>query len=62
MGEKMYNSFEEAQEALDRGETVRVVLEPFHIDPALIQLALDLQAKERMEEWKRLNNLASQGS
>ena len=62
MEPKIYNSFEEAQEALDRGETVRIVVEPFRIDPALIQLALDLQAKERLEEWKRLNKLADQES
>lgn len=51
---KMYPDWESAQEALDRGETVRIEMEPFKIDPALVQLALDLQAKERMEEWHKL--------
>lgn len=49
---KIYKTWEEAQEAMDRGETVRVEMEPFAIDPQLVQLALDLQAKERLEQWK----------
>ncbi len=53
MDEKIYASMEEAQEALDRGETVRIALSAFKIDPALVQLALDLQARERLEIWKR---------
>lgn len=61
MEKNMCRSFEEAQEALDRGETVRIAVEPFRIDPALIQLALDLQAKDRMEAWKRLNLEKSKG-
>lgn len=56
--EKIYHSFEDAQEALDRGETVRIALPPFRVDPALVQLALDLQGKERLEEWKRLGNVS----
>lgn len=51
--EKIYKTWEEAQAALDRGETVRIEVEPFQIDPALIQLALDLQYKERLEQWKQ---------
>lgn len=51
---KMYPDWESAQEALDRGETVRIEMAPFKIDPALVQLALDLQAKERLEEWRKM--------
>jgi transcription antitermination factor NusG len=50
---KIYPDWESAQEAMDRGETVRIEMGPFKIDPALVQLALDLQAKERMEEWRK---------
>lgn len=50
---RMYASFEEAQPALDAGLSVRIAVQPFTIDPSLLQLALDLQAKERLEEWKQ---------
>lgn len=50
---KIYKTWAEAQEAMDRGETVRVEMEPFAIDPQLVQLALDLQAKERLEQWQK---------
>jgi len=53
MQEHIYRTLEEALEALERGETVRMELGAYAIDPALVQLALDLQAKERQEEWKR---------
>lgn len=49
---KMYPNWESAQEAMDRGETVRIEMEPFQIDPALVQLAIDLQHKERFEQWQ----------
>jgi hypothetical protein len=49
----IYPDFESAQEALDRGERVRITMEPFEIDPQLIQKALDLQSQDRLEEWKR---------
>lgn len=49
---KTYPDWESAQAAMDRGETVRVEMEPFQIDPALVQLAIDLYQKERFEAWK----------
>jgi hypothetical protein len=51
--QKIYPDFESAQEALDRGERVRIAVEPFNIDPKLLQLAQKFQDKERLEEWKR---------
>lgn len=50
--EKIYPNWEEAQEAMDRGEIVHVEVEPFSIDPLLLQIAQDLQDRERLEEWK----------
>lgn len=50
---KMYPDWESAEEAMDRGETVRIEMPPFKIDPYLVQLALDLQAKERLEQWRK---------
>lgn len=49
---KIYADWTEAQAAMDRGEMVRVEVQPFPIDPCLLQLAQDLQDKERREEWK----------
>lgn len=57
---KIYPDLTSAQEALNRGETVRIEMEPFQIDPALVQLALDLLAKERLEEWKRREGQSKQ--
>ena len=53
MEEKIYTNIEEAQEALQRGETVRIAVTSLHIDPKLVQLALDIQGKERVEAWKQ---------
>lgn len=53
MQEPIYHTLEEASAALERGETVRQALDAYPIDPALVQLALDMQAKERLSEWKR---------
>lgn len=50
--EKIYTNWAEGQAAMDRGETVRVECEPFSIDPQLLQIAQDLQNKERLLEWK----------
>lgn len=49
---KIYTNWEDAQAAMDRGETVRVEQESFTIDPRLLQLAQDLQDRQRIEEWK----------
>lgn len=52
---KTYATIEEAEEAMARGETVRIEFKPEDINPALIDLAHDLQQKERFEEWKANN-------
>jgi hypothetical protein len=62
MEKKIYNSIEEARDALDRGETVYITPTPFCIDPALLQLVMDLQAKEWLEEWKRQESQTEQGN
>lgn len=49
---KTYPDLESAQEAMDRGETVRIEMEPLVIDPALLRLARHFQDKERLEEWR----------
>jgi hypothetical protein len=54
----IYKSWEEAQEALDRGETVRIECEPFTIPVELLRLARELQDKERLQEWKKQNERA----
>jgi hypothetical protein len=47
----MYKSWEEAQPALDRGETVRIEMQPSEINPTLVQLAQDLQDREQLARW-----------
>ena len=49
----IYPDFESAWPALERGERVRIEMEPFQIDPWLVQKALDLQSQERLEEWRQ---------
>lgn len=49
----IYPDFESAWSALERGETVRIEIEPVKIDPWLVQKALDLQAQERLEQWRQ---------
>ena len=49
----IYPDLDSAQPALERGETVRIEMEPFKIDPWLVQKALDLQAQERLEQWRQ---------
>lgn len=58
--EKIYTNWKEAEEAMNRGETVRVEVEPFPIDPHLLQLAQDLQDKEKLEEWKHSCTIEAQ--
>lgn len=48
----IYPDFESAWPALERGERVRIEMQPFEIDPWLVQKAIDLQQQERFEEWK----------
>lgn len=50
--EIIYRDLASAQVALDCGETVRIEIQPFEIDPQLIQIALDLQYQNRLEEVK----------
>lgn len=52
---KTYATIEEAEEAMARGETVRIEFKPEEINPALVDLAHDLQQKERFNEWKQAN-------
>lgn len=51
---KMYPDWESAEEAMNRGETVRIEMPPLKIDPYLVQLALDLQYKERLDQWRKM--------
>jgi hypothetical protein len=53
MEETIYTNLQEAQAALDAGHRVRIAMKPYAFDPALLQLALDFQAKERLEDFKR---------
>jgi hypothetical protein len=49
----MYKSWEEAQLALDRGETVRIEMDASEINPGLVQLAQDLQDREQLARWEQ---------
>ncbi len=49
----IYASLEEAQAALDNGEVVRIRVQSYAFDPAVLQRALDLQAHERLEAFRR---------
>jgi hypothetical protein len=51
----IYPDFDSAWPALERGETVRIEMQPFKVDPWLVQKALDLQVQERLEQWKETN-------
>lgn len=48
---KMYDTWEEAEAAMDRGETVRIKMEPFEINSDLPQLAQDLQDRKQLVRW-----------
>jgi hypothetical protein len=52
---KTYKSLEEAQEAMDRGETVCIEMDESEINPALVQFAQDLQDREQLKRWKQQN-------
>lgn len=41
------------QVLLDAGESIQIEVEPFRIDPWLVQKAIDLQHQERFEQWQR---------
>jgi hypothetical protein len=60
MQEHIYRTLEEAKEALERGETILIPASVLNIDPKLIQLVIDIQQKERQEEWKRQQQCADQ--
>jgi len=45
----IYPDLASAQAALDRGETVRIEMQSLTINPALVQLAQDLQDQERLQ-------------
>lgn len=38
---------------LDAGATIQIDVEPFPVDPWLVQKAIDLQAQERFNQWKQ---------
>lgn len=46
----IYANWECAQAALDAGRNVRIAVQPFTVDPALLQLARDFQFNEDEEE------------
>jgi hypothetical protein len=48
---KMYDTWEEAEAAMDRGETVRVRMQPDEINPSLLQVAQDFQDHEQLTRW-----------
>jgi len=60
MQEHIYRNLEEASEALARGETILIPASVLNVDPALLQLIIDLQAKERLEEWRRQQQVSEQ--
>lgn len=50
---KTYRTIEELEAALDRGETARLEMRPEDINPDLMQLAIDLEQRPRLEAWKQ---------
>jgi hypothetical protein len=48
-----YATVEEAEAAMDRGETVRLEFTAADINPGLIDLAHDLQRQERFNQWQQ---------
>ncbi|GCF07341.1 hypothetical protein [Dictyobacter arantiisoli] len=48
----IYKNFEDAQAALDRGEEVRIEVEPFTVPLDLLRLARQFQDKERLNQWR----------
>jgi hypothetical protein len=59
ISEKIYANEAEAQAAMDRGEIVRIQVESFTADPRLLQIAQDLQDRQRLEEWKHTQEIES---
>jgi hypothetical protein len=47
----IYKNLEDAQAALDRGEAVRIEVEPFTVSLDVLRLARQFQDKERLNEW-----------
>jgi hypothetical protein len=52
---KIYKTWEEAQEAMDRGETVRVEMDASEINLGLVQFAQDIQDREQLARWEQQN-------
>ena len=44
------------QVLLDDGQRIQIEMEPFQIDPWLVQKAIDLQYQDRLEQWKQTYN------
>ena len=41
------------QVLLNDGQEILIEMEPFQVDPGLVQTAIDLQYQDRMEQWKQ---------
>lgn len=53
-GQYYYHISEAGRQALlDAGYSIQIEMEPFQIDPQLVQLAIDLQYRDRLEQWKK---------
>lgn len=53
-GQYYYRISEAGRQALlDNGQSIQIEVEPFKVDPWLVQKALDLQAQERLEQWRK---------
>lgn len=53
-GQHYYSISESGRQTLlDNGYSIQIEVEPFKVDPRLLQLAQDLQDKQRLEEWKQ---------
>jgi hypothetical protein len=58
---KIYHDIASAQAAMDRGETVRIAMYSWEINPALRQVAQDIQDRQRLNELKALLHQEQQG-
>lgn len=52
---KMYDTWAEAEEAMNRGESVRVRMTAQEINPKLVDMAHDLQQKEKFQQWQKMS-------
>ncbi len=53
-GEYYYRISEAGRQVLlDDGQSILIEMEPFQVDPALVQMAIDLQYRDRLKQWKQ---------